>query len=289
MNKYRVKDAPAGLKVRSGPGLNFHVFRTVKNGTEVSELERHAQVDASGPDWIRVGFNLTQGREMDHGKDYGPVPFDPQTDITTGWIRTDYLEWISETKPTGTSGSISLPPPAGSVNKSLFPLPCEGEFTGGWMAYNNTHMGWDIANRVGTLIFAKYGGIVSQAVFCEKCGHEGKSSYGNGVPVRQIYADKGWNGGFGHYVVVRYDESMLPANTRALFPGHHAYVLYGHLSRIIAQPGDFMYDNYVVGEMGNSGNSSGPHVHIEVRFSKEVGKDWSRLPASTDPGVLFSR
>jgi murein DD-endopeptidase MepM/ murein hydrolase activator NlpD len=41
--------------------------------------------------------------------------------------------------------------------------------------------------------------------------------------------------------------------------------MYGHLSRIIATPGDTVQPGDVIGLSGNTGRSTAPHLHFEVR------------------------
>ena len=42
--------------------------------------------------------------------------------------------------------------------------------------------------------------------------------------------------------------------------------LYGHMSEIVAQPGSFVRAGQVIGYVGSSGLSTGPHLHFEVRM-----------------------
>lgn len=44
---------------------------------------------------------------------------------------------------------------------------------------------------------------------------------------------------------------------------------YAHLSAIHVGPGDNLEQFQLVGDSGNSGNSTGPHLHYEVRFDTE--------------------
>jgi murein DD-endopeptidase MepM/ murein hydrolase activator NlpD len=41
--------------------------------------------------------------------------------------------------------------------------------------------------------------------------------------------------------------------------------IYGHMSEIIAQPGSFVRAGQLIGYVGSSGLSTGPHLHFEVR------------------------
>ncbi len=41
--------------------------------------------------------------------------------------------------------------------------------------------------------------------------------------------------------------------------------LYAHLSRIDVQPGDRIFQGQTIGAVGTTGNSTGPHLHFEIR------------------------
>lgn len=43
------------------------------------------------------------------------------------------------------------------------------------------------------------------------------------------------------------------------------YVIYAHLNAVRAKPGTVVKVGELVGESGNTGNSSGPHLHLELR------------------------
>jgi LysM repeat protein len=62
----------------------------------------------------------------------------------------------------------------------------------------------------------------------------------------------GWNiYGYGNLIVVNH--------------GNGYETFYGHLSGINVFPGQIVYQGNVIGAVGNSGNSSGPHIHFEIR------------------------
>ena len=49
--------------------------------------------------------------------------------------------------------------------------------------------------------------------------------------------------------------------------GHGMVTRYGHLSKTLKERGDIVKRGEVVGEVGNTGRSTGPHVHYEVRLN----------------------
>lgn len=60
----------------------------------------------------------------------------------------------------------------------------------------------------------------------------------------------GWNGDYGNMVVVRHDFGLA---TR-----------YGHLSGFAAKPGDRVKRGQVIGRVGMTGRTTGPHLHYEL-------------------------
>lgn len=61
----------------------------------------------------------------------------------------------------------------------------------------------------------------------------------------------GWAGGYGREVQIAHGGGIVS--------------LYGHMSDIVAQPGSFVRAGQVIGYVGSSGLSTGPHLHFEVR------------------------
>ncbi|MEC9464469.1 MAG: M23 family metallopeptidase [Myxococcota bacterium] len=72
-----------------------------------------------------------------------------------------------------------------------------------------------------------------------------------------IVISAGWNGGHGRRVVVQHRYGYRTS--------------YSHLSQIIAIPGHRISAGQTVGLLGNSGRSTGPHLHFEVtRYGKHL-------------------
>jgi murein DD-endopeptidase MepM/ murein hydrolase activator NlpD len=61
----------------------------------------------------------------------------------------------------------------------------------------------------------------------------------------------GWSGGYGREVQIAHGGGIVS--------------LYGHMSEIVAQPGSFVHAGQLIGYVGSSGLSTGPHLHFEVR------------------------
>ncbi len=76
-----------------------------------------------------------------------------------------------------------------------------------------------------------------------------------GAPIRAaadgIVLYSGWSRGFGQVVVIDH------------FYGYRT--IYAHSSKLVARRGDTVQKGQVIAEVGNTGHSTGPHVHYEVR------------------------
>ena len=59
-------------------------------------------------------------------------------------------------------------------------------------------------------------------------------------------------GGYGHYVLMEHKNGIK--------------TLYGHLSERLVRVGDTLYPGDIVGLAGNTGRSSGAHLHFEIRY-----------------------
>ena len=60
-----------------------------------------------------------------------------------------------------------------------------------------------------------------------------------------------YNGGYGNYIVIKHSNGTQ--------------TLYAHLSKVSVSVGDEVNTGEVIGKSGNTGRSTGPHLHFEVR------------------------
>jgi len=97
-------------------------------------------------------------------------------------------------------------------------------------AYPHFHTGIDISAPAGTPVLAADDGVVLLA----------GASIVNGVLV-----------GYGNYVVIAHSDGLT--------------TLYGHLLSISVRVGDRITQGQVVGAEGSTGNSTGAHLHFELR------------------------
>ncbi len=120
----------------------------------------------------------------------------------------------------------------------IFPLPIAATMTSafGWRIHpiagtRRMHNGTDFGAPEGTPVLAAYSGEVSHA---------------------------DWSGGYGLMVTLRHLEGTQESR-------------YAHLSDIYVQPGEWVEQGTVIGRLGNTGYSTGPHLHFEWRHLTDQG------------------
>ncbi len=110
------------------------------------------------------------------------------------------------------------------VGDEVYVRPTQGEFTSGFGArWGVVHYGIDLANAIGTPIYAYTDGVVE---------------------------DAGPASGFGLWVVLRHPD------------GTHS--VYGHVNRMFVTVGEHVQAGQQIAEIGNRGESTGPHLHFEI-------------------------
>jgi len=73
------------------------------------------------------------------------------------------------------------------------------------------------------------------------------------APANGTVADVGYQTGYGRYIKIQH--------------GFGIVTVYGHLSKQAVKPGQRIKRGEVIGNVGNTGSSTGPHLHYEVRVN----------------------
>jgi murein DD-endopeptidase MepM/ murein hydrolase activator NlpD len=164
--------------------------------------------------------------------------------LVPGGVR-EFRQWVVPTIPRGNAG----------VSKSVYGAgACEGNYDGAfgtgsfvWPAgsrklsgndYWSGHLGIDIAAGLGDSIFASDSGVI-------------------------VFA--GWAyGGYGYMIMVDH--------------GNGYQTLYAHLSAVSVRCGQSVSQGQYIGGAGSTGNSTGAHLHFEVRYLGGFINPWHVLP-----------
>ncbi len=136
----------------------------------------------------------------------------------------------------------------------LFPLTIPAPITSlfGWrqhpvLGYGRFHTGIDLGADEGTPVVASYSGQVSVA---------------------------DWLGGYGMAVVLSHSAKSEET-------------LYGHLSELFVKPGETVKQGDVIGRVGTTGVSTGPHLHFELR--KLTSQGWVAIDPGNDIQVALAQ
>lgn len=132
----------------------------------------------------------------------------------------------------------TAPTVPGQGTDLLFPVSSAAPITSafGWRIHPITgqgrmHSGTDIGAPLGTPVLAAYAGEVALA---------------------------DWSGGYGLMVILRHLQGTQESR-------------YAHLSEILVQPGQQVQQGEILGRVGSTGLSTGPHLHFEWRHLTNEG------------------
>jgi murein DD-endopeptidase MepM/ murein hydrolase activator NlpD len=96
----------------------------------------------------------------------------------------------------------------------------------------------------------------------------GKPAYHHGVDIRGSMGSDVKATAEGTVVIQNYDKG----NGRYVLIDHgNGFVTkYAHLKKSLVQKGNFVERGQVIGQVGNSGRSTGPHVHYEIHYDDKI-------------------
>ena len=89
-----------------------------------------------------------------------------------------------------------------------------------------------------------------------------------GASIPGKVASASYNGGYGNLVVVQANDGKR--------------ILYAHQSKMAVKTGQQVNAGTLIGYVGSTGNSTGPHLHFEVRRTADYGTDIDPLPYVTN-------
>lgn len=158
----------------------------------------------------------------------------------------EFRQWVIPTIPRGKAG----------VSSSLYGAgACEGAYDG---AYGSGTFVWPVGSH-GLSGNDYWEGHLAVDLGAAEGAHIVASDSG-------VVVFAGWaNGGYGYMVMVDH--------------GNGYQTLYAHLSSVGASCGSSVSQGGIIGYAGSTGNSTGTHLHFEVRYQGGFISPWNVLPA----------
>ncbi|MFZ3472014.1 M23 family metallopeptidase [Streptomyces sp. 4.24] len=135
----------------------------------------------------------------------------------------------------GAQAAAAAAKPAGLWDKPLSKYTLSATFGKGGSMWSHKHSGQDFAVPVGTPVDAVSAGTVVKA---------GPNGGGDGPA-------------YGNAIVIKH--------------ANNTYSQYAHLSKIQVKIGQKVSKDTQIALSGNTGNSSGPHLHFEIRTTPNYG------------------
>ena len=146
----------------------------------------------------------------------------------SGYGDANYVDHVLRFYQIGGSGMGAV----SAIANGAFAYPCEGH---GWTTYPG-HEGIDIPLDVGTPVYACAAGTVS-------------------------YAQAGWHSGMGVDGIASYGNCVFVDH------GSGWQSRYAHMSSIVVASGTMVQQGQLIGYVGSTGNSSGPHLHLALYYN----------------------
>jgi len=251
-NSGNAQDAPTRQEI---------IYYTVQNGDTISTISQRFGITVNTILWSNNITSLSLIRPGDRLEilPYSGISYVVKKGDTLAKIAQDYdieLSKILSCNTLGktlTVGQKIIIPGAKKINTAIASTPAKSSYTGisiikdliktpapkasgnkmNWptQGYRITqyfswgHPGVDIANKVGTPVYAADAGVV-------------------------IIAQGGYNGGYGNTIVIDH--------------GGGKKTRYGHASKLLVRAGDVVEKGEEIMLMGSTGRSTGSHLHFEI-------------------------
>lgn len=125
-------------------------------------------------------------------------------------------------------------------------------------AYVGGELTWPVPN-----FYSISSGYGWRTLYGRQNFHKGTDIAGPGINGQNIVAANagevtwsGWSNSYGYYVMI--------------YHGGDFTTLYAHCSSLLVSKGQMVKKGQVIAKVGNTGNSTGPHLHFEVRKGTET-------------------
>jgi hypothetical protein len=178
--------------------------------------------------------------------DFARPNVEPGTWLIVPGGKREFVTWSAPAIPRDNPGVAKVLGPGacgsiadGAVGVGLFIWPANNHFISGFdYSPSTNHSGIDIDGDLGNPVYAADNGVV-------------------------VYA--GWNNwGYGNVVVINH--------------GNGWQTLYAHLDTYFVSCGQSVFQGAGIGTIGNTGNSTGPHLHYEMMYNGTKVNPWDYLP-----------
>jgi Tfp pilus assembly protein PilF len=209
-----------------------------------------------------------------------------------GWTRSEFYGWYGSCQKVGLPDNLLLSPIVNAGQLSGFTL-------GTGISSSSSSHSWNFAAQTGEPVHAaRISGIVARIYICTACTADKPNFASQGIDLSDDsgFRDPAWGYGYGNAVIVRYDWNQLPAyGQQALsqigLQDTSLQCIYGHLAEINVVVGQILIPGEQIGTVGNTGNSTGPHLELACKAVR--GNDVFR-PADParpwiNPDWFFSR
>lgn len=220
--------AAAGLSDQQVQGLTEAILSTPTNhNTDVTTTAPAAAGEVRG---LRAAINGLEGREVRVG-----VSFSGSASAGSGGAAT-------HTSYTGGGLEAWVDGQASALAKALAPrLAATGAYTGP----GGGVLGRPLSDYVVSSEFGPRGGAMHYGIDLAAPMGQGVFASAPG-----LITQSGWNGGYGNFIAMDHGMGMV---TR-----------YGHMSALIAGSGAVVGQGQLIGQVGSTGDSTGPHLHFET-------------------------
>jgi murein DD-endopeptidase MepM/ murein hydrolase activator NlpD len=179
------------------------------------------------------------------------IRYEGETEVERTIVSSNVTkEPVAEMLAVGTKQCTNVAVPSSTETvlngNGQFMWPVNGGYISDTFISDRNHKGLDIAAAGGTAIYAAAAGTVVAA---------------------------GWNtGGYGYFVMIDHGDGYA--------------TLYAHMSKVIATNGATVNCGDLIGEVGTTGDSTGNHLHFEVRYNNVCQNPANYISVNATPAAV---